>query len=83
MGHSQRKGRARCDGIRWHLVDVKEIPDLLKQAADCVAAKYNCSLQGAGERIQQEARAKRASLGEVAAALLAGRTVEYHHDAPV
>jgi AmiR/NasT family two-component response regulator len=67
----------------WHLVDAKEISSLLKQAAGQIAAQHNCTLQEADEWMQQEARAKKASLSEVSAAVLAGRTVDYHYDAPV
>jgi AmiR/NasT family two-component response regulator len=55
----------------------------LKQAACQVAARYNCTLQEADKWIQQEARAKRVNLIEVAAAVLAGRSVDYHYDIPV
>ena len=69
--------------MRQYVVDAKEVSGLLKQAACQVAARYNCTLQEADKWIQQEARAKRVNLIEVAAAVLAGRSVDYHYDIPV
>jgi AmiR/NasT family two-component response regulator len=64
-------------------MNVSEIPNRLRRAARYLAAQYHCSVSEASEWIHQEARAKKASLGEVAEAFLSGRTVTYHHDAPV
>jgi hypothetical protein len=83
MGNDYGKRHARRSGMRWHLVDANEIPGLLRQAVARVAAQHNCTLQEADEWIQQEARTKKASLGEVAAAILAGRTADYRYDVPL
>jgi AmiR/NasT family two-component response regulator len=56
---------------------------LLKQAARYLTATYAFSLREAEEWIQQEARAKRGGLREVAEAIVAQRTVGYHYNAPV
>ena len=56
---------------------------LLKQAAGHLIATYHFSPREALEWIQQEARAKRGGLREVAEAIVARRTVGYHYNAPV
>jgi hypothetical protein len=48
-----------------------------------MTATCDFSPQEAEEWIQQEARAKRGGLREVAEAIVARRTVGYHYNAPV
>ena len=56
---------------------------LLQQAAGHLVATYHFSPREALEWIQQEARAKRGGLREVAEAIVERRTVGYHYSAPV
>ena len=62
---------------------ILNIQSLLRQGIDCLVARHNCSPQEALEWIQQEARAKKASLDVVAMAILAGEEVHYRHDVPI
>ncbi len=65
---------------------VKGDPDTrasLELAAHYLAARRRCSVQEARRWIHQEARAKKATLREVALAVLARRNVHYHHDVPI
>jgi AmiR/NasT family two-component response regulator len=54
----------------------------LEQAEAYLAANRHCSVAEAERWIQQEARAKKASLDQVAKAIIAGETVGYHYDMP-
>jgi AmiR/NasT family two-component response regulator len=54
----------------------------IEQARAYLAASRHCSWSEAQARIEQEARAKRASLDEVARAILADEQIAYRHDAP-
>ena len=55
----------------------------LEQATEYRVRHRDCSPHEARGWIQQEARAKRACLEEVARAIVVGETVSYHHSVPV
>ncbi len=74
------------DKPRFTEEQVKGDPDTrasLELAAHYLAARRRCSVQEARRWIHQEARAKKATLREVALAVLARRSVRYHHDVPI
>jgi AmiR/NasT family two-component response regulator len=54
-----------------------------KQATHYLVVNHQLSPQEARARIMQEAMAKRAGLEEVARAVVAGNTVEYHYNTPI
>jgi AmiR/NasT family two-component response regulator len=63
-----------------------EIPDArrtLQQAVDYLITLQRCPAQEALQQIQQEARAKKAALHEVASAILSRESVPYHYSVPV
>ena len=69
--------------------DSEKLPDaqtitrtVLAQAMEYLIAQYSCSTDEARERIQREAMAKRASLDEVARAIVVGEAVSYRPNAP-
>jgi AmiR/NasT family two-component response regulator len=55
---------------------------VLSQAMEYLIARYSCSTDEARERIQREAMVKRASLDEVARAILVGEAVSYRPNVP-
>jgi len=55
---------------------------VLAQAMEYLIARYSCSTDEARERIQREAMAKRASLDEVARAIVVGEVVSYRPNVP-
>ena len=61
----------------------RSVRSALSQATQCLAADYGLSPKESREWILQEAMAKRASLIEVARAIVIGETVAYRYDAPV
>jgi AmiR/NasT family two-component response regulator len=65
------------------LRDILSTRSALKRAAEYVALCEHCPTQEAQQRIQNEARAKRASLLEVADAVLRQSTVGYRYSVPI
>ena len=55
----------------------------LQQAVDYLFTLHNCPAHEALQQIQQEARAKKAALQEVASAILSRKSVPYHYSVPV
>ena len=71
----------KCKATRpENILDVQLI---LRRAVEHLVTRYRCSAEEAQRRIGQEARAKKTSLDEVAKAIIAGETVDYHYDVPV
>jgi len=65
------------------LKDILNTRSALKRATEYLTTRYHCSPQEALERIQQEARAKRARLEEVARAIVTEKTIGYQYDVPI
>jgi response regulator NasT len=65
------------------LKDILNTRSALKRATTYLTTHYHCSPQEALNRIQQEARAKRARLEEVATAIVTERTIDYRHNVPI
>jgi len=63
-----------------HIVDTRKA---IKQATTCLIERENLTPQQALERIQQEARAKRVELDEVARAILLEKPVSYRYGVPI
>lgn len=79
-------GRFRRIKMLQRLKQLASIPDIrsvLEQATEYLVANRHCSAAEAEAWIQQEARAKKACLGEVAKAIIAEETVGYHYDIPI
>jgi response regulator NasT len=66
-----------------HVKEVLNTRSAIKQATAYLVARHKCSPQEALDRIQQEARAKRVRLQEVATAIVLEKPVHYRYDAPV
>jgi AmiR/NasT family two-component response regulator len=66
-----------------HLKTVMDVRSRLKQAIDYLVRHRNISPREAHEWVQQEARAKKAGLDEVAQAVLVDRPVPFHYDVPL
>jgi response regulator NasT len=72
--------------LREQLDCVTEILDtsiLLKRATAQLTSRFGYTPAGAWQWIEQEARARRASLPDVAAAILEGTTVPYRYNVPL
>jgi len=65
------------------LKDILDTRSVLTRATEYLVTNRNCSPQEAQEWIQQEARAKKASLNKVAQAILTDDTVHYRYDVSV
>jgi AmiR/NasT family two-component response regulator len=68
------------------LARVKQILDIrraIKQATERLSEHRHCTPQEALEQIQQEARAKRVKLDEVARAIILDQPVSYRYDVPI
>lgn len=63
--------------------DILHIRSLLQEAVEYLVQDLDCSRQEALARIEQEARAKKTALSEVARAILTGTAVAYHYDVPI
>jgi response regulator NasT len=63
-----------------HIVDTR---GAIKRAASYLVEHQRCTQQEALERIQQEARAKRVKLDEVARAIVLEEPVAYRYDVPI
>jgi hypothetical protein len=72
---SERHGSSRSPGIL-------EARSAFRRAVLVLEDRYGLSPRKARERIYQEARIKRASLEEVARAVIADRFVSYHYVLP-
>lgn len=59
------------------------IRTMLAQAMEYLIARHGCSPVEARERIEREAVAKRASLNDVAQAIVVGETVSYRQVCPL
>jgi response regulator NasT len=66
-----------------NLHDILNTRSVLKRATDYVATHCHCSSQEALNRIEQEARAKRAPLQEVATAILVEQATDYRYAIPI
>ncbi len=64
------------------LASTPDIRSVLEQATEYLVVHRHCSAEEAEAWIQQEARAKKASLDEVAKAVIAQKAVGYHYDVP-
>jgi AmiR/NasT family two-component response regulator len=64
------------------LANILDTRFTLEQAKAYLTANRHCSVAEAESWIEQEARAKKASLDEVAKAIIAEETVGYHYDIP-
>jgi hypothetical protein len=63
--------------------DTQSTRSILRRAIRYLAARAGCSRRKARRRIHQQARALKANLRDVAEAILADETAEYHYDVPV
>ena len=63
--------------------DTESTRSVLRRAIRRLAAREGCSRRKARRRIYQKARALKASLRDVAEAILADETAECHYDVPV
>jgi AmiR/NasT family two-component response regulator len=63
--------------------DIPDARQTLQQAVDYLATLHRCPAHEALQQIQQEARAKKAALHEVASAILSRESVPYHYSVPV
>lgn len=63
--------------------DIPDARQTLQQAVDYLTTLHRCPPHEALQQIQQEARAKKAALHEVASAILSRESVPYHYSVPV
>jgi AmiR/NasT family two-component response regulator len=61
---------------------VSDTRAVFRQATECLIARHCCSTDEASERIRQEAMAKRATLDEVARAIIVGEPLSYRPSPP-
>ena len=64
-------------------VNAPDARQTLQQAVDYLTSFHHCPAQDALQQIQEEARAKKAALEEVAGAILRRRSVPYHYNVPI
>jgi AmiR/NasT family two-component response regulator len=66
-----------------HVAEILDIRTALRDATSYLITRKSCSPQQAWDWIQQEARAKRAKLYQVAQAIVHGQPIEYQYDVPI
>jgi AmiR/NasT family two-component response regulator len=79
-GFSHGKEHRFQDAVPVSIPDARQA---LQQAVDYLITLHQCPAQEALQQIQQEARAKKAALQEVASAILSRKSVPYHYSVPV
>ena len=72
----------RSQGTITLVQSADDVRTAIQNATEYLVAHRNCSPEKALEWIQQEAMAKKAALGIVAAAIITGESVPYRYSVP-